>query len=129
MSELEALRSAVLDLTRRLAEAEPILKKEFHFSLEELRDFMVERSPMLHADASALSNVLRELVQIESDKHGYGRKRGAIDLYQNLAKRHAGDPDLIGQGHVAGRVYSAAVWMDNPKKLRVSLIQHGSKHH
>jgi hypothetical protein len=120
--EKEILRVCVNDLNRRLAQAAPILAKEFHFSEDELRDFIITRIPEIRTDAAALTNVLREMVNLDREKGGCDNPKGSIHLAVNERKRDDHSPDLIGKARVAGRNYDAAAWINPSKSIRVALI-------
>jgi hypothetical protein len=125
--ELEMLRAAVADLNRRLSLAAPILEKEFHFTEDELRNFIIERVPELRLHALALTGVLRQSVAFEERKKGYEHPKGSIALVPNEHRHDDQSPDLVGKGRVANRLYDAAGWLAPNNSLRVVLIPH--KHH
>jgi hypothetical protein len=126
--DLEVLRVAVADLNRRLAQAAPILEKEFHFTENELREFIITRVSEIHADAIALTNVLRDMVKLDREKAGLDNSKGSIQLVVNQHKVDAHSPDLIGKARVAGRNYDAAAWINPNNSIRVALLPptHGS---
>jgi hypothetical protein len=125
--ELEVLRGAVADLNRRLAQAAPILEKEFHFTENELRNFIVERVPEIRMQALALTDVLRQSIAFEERKKGYEHAKGSIALVPNPHRHDDHSPDLIGKARVAGRPYDAAAWLAPNNSIRVVLIppKHG----
>jgi hypothetical protein len=126
--ELVVLRAAVADLNRRLSEAAPVLAKEFHFTEDELRDFLITRVSEIHADAAALSNLIRELVKLDRQKGGFDNPKGSIHLAVNERRGNDQSPDLVGKARVAGRNYDAAGWIHPNQSIRVALIppSHGS---
>jgi hypothetical protein len=125
--ELEVLRVTIAELNRRLALSAPILEKEFHFTEDELRNFIIERVPEIRMQALALTDVLRQSIAFEERKKGYEHPKGTIALVPNPHRHDDHSPALIGKGKVASRLYDAAGWLNPNNSIRVVLIppKHG----
>lgn len=94
---------------------------------EDLCRRIVEFSPQISADVQVMAQVIRELVALEREKHGFDRLRGSIELEPNKGKTQAAQPDFEGWGRVAGRGYRAAAWPRPGNKIHIELLARKSK--
>jgi hypothetical protein len=93
-----------------------------NIALDDQRRRLIDSSPQIHADVQSMTALIRELVNLEREKLGLDRPRGALELYLNKGKKQPSDPDLTGSGFIAGRRYRAAAWLSGKDKLRISLL-------
>jgi hypothetical protein len=97
-------------------------EKVLNIALDNQRRRYLDCSPQIHADAQAMTTIIRELVNLEREKLGLDRPRGTAELYLNKEKKQPSDPDLTGSGFIAGRRYRAAAWFSGKDKIRISLL-------
>jgi hypothetical protein len=96
-------------------------KRFFIIDEDKLRAKILELSPELRRDTERMADLIRELVKLEREKRGLDNPRGTLELCHNKEKRAANDPDLMGNGRVAGRFYRASAWLSENHKLRILL--------
>lgn len=94
----------------------------FHIVDEDrLRELILDFSPQIQRDVDIMADLIRDQVKLEREKSGFDNPRGTLELYPNQ-KKHAADPDLIGTGRIAGRVYRAAAWCFKTDRLKIALL-------
>jgi hypothetical protein len=89
---------------------------------DQLREKIVELSPEIRRETGRMEDLIREMVKLEREKAGLDDPRGNIDLALNKNKKGPKDPDFIGSGRIAGRVYQVGAWISQPDKLKISLL-------
>ena len=90
--------------------------------LDAIRQRLIDSDPGLRQDIARMTDLFRELVNLERRKMGLDRPGGRLWLRKNTEKKDGGDPDLIGDAIVAGRSYRAAGWLNGAGKLKISLL-------
>jgi len=103
-------------------EYEMHLSRAIRAKENELRTNLEALVPSIKNDVSTMHMILRELIDTERAKLGLDKFYGEILLEKNEQKRDKKQPDLIGEGRVAGRKYRAAGWLKG-KAIRISLTQ------
>jgi hypothetical protein len=97
-------------------------KSWFLVNEEQLREKIVELSPEIRRETGRMEDLIREMVKLEREKTGLDDPRGNINLALNKNKKGPKDPDFIGAGRIAGRVYQVGAWISQPDKLKISLL-------
>jgi hypothetical protein len=97
-------------------------KRFFIVDEELLRQKIVELSPQIRRDTGRMEDIIGELVKLEREKRGLDNPRGCLELAANSEKTDHDQPDLIGNGLIAGRFYRAAGWLTKNGKLKIALL-------
>ena len=87
-----------------------------------LRQWIIDHSPEIRHDVNLMADMIRELVTLEREKLNLDNPRGTIELWPNEDKKSATDPELIGNGRIAGRSYRAAAWISKTDRFRIVLL-------
>lgn len=89
---------------------------------DQLRQLILDCSPDIRRDTNRMADLIREMVDTERAKVGLDRPTGSLTLWPNKHKTRPTDPELLGEGRIAGRNYRLAAWFKGEHNLQVSVL-------
>ena len=97
--------------------------KSYHLvTTEQLEQLIIDMSPEIRHDTNRMSDMIREMVDLERTKSGLDNPKGTLTLWPNKKKASENQPDMLGAGVVQGRKYEAAAWFHGDDNVRISIL-------